>query len=744
MPVKQEIKSQLAKLLATEDIVVEHKNVETAQFNTDTRVLILPIWEKASNDVYDMLVGHEVGHALFTPNEDPPKDIPHSFLNVCEDARIEKLMKRRYMGLAKSFYRGYSEMHEEDFFELDGEDIDSFTLADRANLYFKIGAFLDLSFSDAEKEIITLIQNAETFTETIAAAEALYNFCKQEQETQQKTQELPTANQEGLGEDMVDEFPTGNSESSGDSDSDNTGDIDSSISNSDSDGSVESGNSASDIPSGSSDNSDPLELKTANSLEQKLKDLVNTHSSLENEYIEIPKVNLDSVIVDNKKVHAHIEETWDTEYVRCYEKYHSNKEFYQSHEYFGISENCFEGSDSAYREFKKNAQKEVNYLVKEFECKKAASAYARASTARTGVLDTRNLHTYKFNEDLFKKITVLPDGKNHGLIFILDWSGSMSRVIQDTLKQLYNLIWFCRKVNIPFEVYAFTYEWFRAENVMDYSLDVNERREARKEKGSHCERKENEFHIEKEFNLMNFFTSNVNGKELEDQMINIWRIAHAMSSQVRSPYTYPHALHLSGTPLNESLVTLHQIIPDFQKKNKVEKVQCIMLTDGEANTLPFNRKVERHWEDEPFLGTQQASGRCVLRDRKLGKTYNMGYGYFEFTSALLRHMQDKFFNTNFIGIRVLEPRDAKHFIRMHCDGHNMQAYDDWAKTRTFTIKTAGYDAYFGLSATALADDTEFEVQEDATKAQIKRAFVKSLKTKKLNKKVLGEFISLVA
>ena len=744
MPVQQEIKSQLAKLLATEDIVVEHKNVETAQFNTDTRVLILPIWEKASNDVYDMLVGHEVGHALFTPNEDPPKDIPHSFLNVCEDARIEKLMKRRYMGLAKSFYRGYSEMHEEDFFELDGEDIDSFTLADRANLYFKIGAFLDLSFSDAEKEIITLIQNAETFTETIAAAEALYNFCKQEQETQQKTQELPTANQEGLGEDMVDEFPTGNSESSGDSDSDNTGDIDSSISNSDSDGSVESGNSASDIPSGSSDNSDPLELKTANSLEQKLKDLVNTHSSLENEYIEIPKVNLDSVIVDNKKVHAHIEETWDTEYVRCYEKYHSNKEFYQNYDYLGLTENCFEGSDRAYREFKKDAQKEVNYLVKEFECKKAASAYARASTARTGVLDTRNLHTYKFNEDLFKKITVLPDGKNHGLIFILDWSGSMSRVIQDTLKQLYNLIWFCRKVNIPFEVYAFTYEWFRAENVMDYSLDVNERREARKEKGSHCERKENEFHIEKEFNLMNFFTSNVNGKELEDQMINIWRIAHAMSSQVRSPYTYPHALHLSGTPLNESLVTLHQIIPDFQKKNKVEKVQCIMLTDGEANTLPFNRKVERHWEDEPFLGTQQASGRCVLRDRKLGKTYNMGYGYFEFTSALLRHMQDKFFNTNFIGIRVLEPRDAKHFIRMHCDGHNMQAYDDWAKTRTFTIKTAGYDAYFGLSATALADDTEFEVQEDATKAQIKRAFVKSLKTKKLNKKVLGEFISLVA
>ena len=70
MAVQQEIKSQLAKLLATEDIVVEHKRVECAQFNVRTRVLILPLWEKASDDVYDMLVGHEVGHALFTPDEE--------------------------------------------------------------------------------------------------------------------------------------------------------------------------------------------------------------------------------------------------------------------------------------------------------------------------------------------------------------------------------------------------------------------------------------------------------------------------------------------------------------------------------------------------------------------------------------------------------------------------------------------------------------------------------------------------
>ena len=118
-------------------------------------------------------------------------------------------------------------------------------------------------------------------------------------------------------------------------------------------------------------------------------------------------------------------------------------------------------------------KKEVNYLVKEFECHKAADSYARATTARTGVLDCSKLHTYKYNEDLFKKITTLSDGKNHGLIFILDWSGSMSNVMLDTVKQLFNLIWFCKKVSIPFEVYAFTTEYPIA------SYDENNRRIAR-------------------------------------------------------------------------------------------------------------------------------------------------------------------------------------------------------------------------------------------------------------------------
>jgi hypothetical protein len=78
------------------------------------------------------------------------------------------------------------------------------------------------------------------------------------------------------------------------------------------------------------------------------------------------------------------------------------------------------------------------------------------------------------------------------------------------------------------------------------------------------------------------------------------------------------------------------------------------------------------------------------------------------------------------------------------DKNYVKIQNDWKKLKSFTITNSGYDAYFGISSSALSEESEFEVAEDATKAQIKYAFVKSLKTKKLNKKVLGEFVGLIA
>ena len=67
---KSQSKSLLAKLLATEDITMQRSATEkTASFDIKNRVLYLPVWTGISNDLEDMLVVHEVGHALDTPLE---------------------------------------------------------------------------------------------------------------------------------------------------------------------------------------------------------------------------------------------------------------------------------------------------------------------------------------------------------------------------------------------------------------------------------------------------------------------------------------------------------------------------------------------------------------------------------------------------------------------------------------------------------------------------------------------------
>jgi len=716
MPVRHEIKSQLARLLATEDLVVEHKKVSTACFNVHTRVLTLPLWERASNIVYDLLVGHEVGHALFTPDEDWTKEckVPQQFINVCEDARVEKLMKRKYAGLSKTFFGGYKELDEEDFFQLEGEDISKFNLADRANLYFKVGNFVILDFSAEEKEIIDLIGSAETFADTLIAAEELYKYCKKEKEQQQKVANFDSHETQGDATSPASEnveTQSGEEEQEGQSDSSQPQETE------------DPGNTQGDEVSTNPSQPEEPEVRTVDNLESKIRELVNNDGN-ENVYVEVPQVNLDTVIGKNNAVHKEID--------ACFTHQQNNRP----------SEKLFEVVDQEFKKFKLSAQKEVSYLVKEFECRKAADSYARASTARTGVLDTTRLHTYKFNEDLFKKVTVIPDGKNHGLVFVLDWSGSMQNVLLDTCKQLFNLIWFCKKVSIPFEVYAFTNEWRRGE------YDYENGKHLAADRTAHYEKKSGLVVVDETFSLMNILTSKVSTKEFEHQMINIWRLATCFGNTYHSPYTHPSRLCLSGTPLNEALICLHQILPKFQKENKLQKVQCIVLTDGEANFLPYHTEIKRAWEPNVRLGTHNINpDRAFLRDRKLGTTYKFGYGYHQFTDTLLKNLKDKFPSVNFIGIRVLPGRDANRFINMYHSCSDKQypvILNDWKKLKSFTITNSGYDAYFGMSSSALSQDADFDVADDATKAQIKTAFVKSLKTKKLNKKVLGEFISLVA
>ena len=697
MPVNLEVKGTLAKLLATEDIVVEHRPVETAQFDVDHRVLTLPIWD-ASNNIIDCLVAHEVGHALYTPNVDPDCKAPQQFLNITEDVRVEKLMKRKFMGIAKSFYRGYKELNDMDFFEL--QELDTYNLADKINLHFKIGAFLGIKFTPQEQVIVNVVEKVETFEDAISAAEALYNFCKQEQERDSKGDE---SRSEQVSYDSND--------ISSDSDSDNNTPVPDASGSDD----VESGSSGSPDDIGS-DDTDPT-VETQKNLGGNLQKIAHTPHR-ENVYIEKPHMIPDEIIVRNEEISDFCEEFWDRIYAEPLDKTSYLNEI-----------------DEALVQYRKGAEKEVNYLVKEFECRKSADAYARAATARTGVLDTSKLHTYKFNEDLFKKVTVLPDGKSHGLLFLLDWSGSMHNCLGSTVKQLLNLVWFCKKVNIPFRVYGFTNCYFNDNE--DYRCYRH------REDSLIKEPKRNEVWIDESYRLLEFLSSEGNIKQFERQVRTFWRLTCAMSKDLECGYLdVPQRYHLSGTPLDTSLIVLHEIIPQFKKKYDLQKVQTIILTDGESEPLGYGQETENPRTLDRKLFKRQLRRRGVfLRDRKLGTTYEL-QEWIDGTGVYIQYLKDSFPDVNFIGIRLTSTGDFNKMQRWHQFG--IKEREQWIRNKSVSLNICNYTKFFAISTKEMSNEVEFEVNEDATKAQIKSAFRKSLNKSKFNRKILSEFVELVS
>ena len=168
----KESKSILAKLLASENLTVEHGKFNTASFDTKNRVLRLPIWKEMSGSLYDLLVLHEVGHALFTPEEGLHDAKDHgrgfkSFLNVVEDARIERKIKIKYPGGRRSFVNGYNDLMKRDFFGIKKEEVAGLGLIDRINLHYKVGDYLNVSFSDEESVFINRIDKANTWKEVV-------------------------------------------------------------------------------------------------------------------------------------------------------------------------------------------------------------------------------------------------------------------------------------------------------------------------------------------------------------------------------------------------------------------------------------------------------------------------------------------------------------------------------------------------------------------------------------------------
>ena len=724
MTVNQEVKGTLAKLLATENLTVEHRRVSTASFDVNNRVLILPIWKTATNAIYDLLVGHEVGHALYTPNK--PHDGDRGFVNVLEDVRIEKLMKRAYPGLRKSFYEGYTDLNEQDFFGVNHEDLTKIPFIDRINLWFKGNA--NIRFSDEEQVWVDRAADTETFDQVVQLAIDLYGRAEKIEDSKEESE---SEGEEGVGDfgdlgDMDIEWDMQPSEKGEEQQQQQQQKL--GIDQDQPQAPVGTPEATPTLGNRGSEDTDHDETEsiTQQAFDQALETLIDDNAK-EWKYLTLPDIKVEDYIVSHKTIQEDLHE----HFYNPKQKHVVTEEERQM--FLDLMKANNEYVLKRYNTFKKSANKEVNYLIKQFEMKKSADQYKRQATSKTGVINTNSLYKYKLTDDIFKRITTVPDGKNHGLVFHIDWSGSMTHVLLDTLKQTFNLVWFCRKAGIPFRVLAFQDCYFRSHSSDEYARF-----------------KPNDLYINDSFRMLELLSSQQNAKSLDESMKVIFMQVHAMGGyRVNAHEQY----QLGGTPLAEAIMCTRQLVEQMKKVENVQKVNVVCLTDGEANPMSYISEEDR-WNDGNIEKvTRSIAHQCAsvffLRDKKTGYTRRIDTHPYCTTKEIVSFFRE-ITDYNWIGIRLCSKSDLGRTLRYNeVDTRGIDVDKVWKKQRYFSISNQmGFSEQIYMPDRNIGESSdEIEVNskgEVATKAELTRAFKKHMGSKTSNKTVLNKFIEQIA
>ena len=735
-------KSTIARLLAEEDIHVVNKAMDTAYFNIKKRELGLPIWKDEISKVEEeLMVCHEIGHALWTSmnmiKKAEARGLNASFVNILEDARIEKFVKRKYPGSVNLFKKGYAALAARDFFGIAETGVNSCNLIDRINLFFK--GQDGVEFSNEEKVFVDRADKLETEDEVLDLAEELYKYMEDNPETDKHDngESAPSDTGDNGGETSNDTAGADNNvrssdntgadasgndvgdENDGDDDgdaasgsageSDDTGDDTESGADT-SEGSEVGGNATSSAPA-----SVP-EAKTDKALSDALKSLVDGDAN-EKVYGRIPKVDSSEFIVDYKTVVTELGANYPSD------------------------DKWVTTSLGELKEFKNDSKKTVNYMVKEFEMKKSADQYARAATSKTGTLDMGALHTYKFNDDLFKKVTTLPGATNHGMVMVLDWSGSMCDNLKGTIEQLLQLVMFCRRTKIPFEVFAFTscYKSLSGYYNRGTYLDVNY----------------GEITISDNMSLLNFFSSKMSAAEEEKMMHYLWMIGKRYNRTYEDwgvtgfPVNPPSQYSLGGTPLDDAIVVLMDFLPKYKKAAGVQKINTIFLTDGASNSLPGVKDNNVHGDF--YQGFRKEN---LLIDPVTNKRYEFGDYNNDITDTLLKALKGRVSGMNVVGFflagsgrKGTVSRNTWYYLLRGGTTTADAAMAEMRKNKVVVLESKGYDQYYilpGGAALAVENDGLDDKLVGASKGKLKTAFAKSNKGRIQSRVLLNKFVGMVA
>lgn len=757
----KESKSQLAKLMATENVDVQHQKISTAKFDPKNRVLYLPIWKDMDGALYDLLCGHEVGHALFTPadgwhdavlDKSKPKNFKN-FLNVVEDARIEKKVQRKYPGLRKSFAEAYKGLIKKDFFGLQGRDPNQLPFIDRLNLFSKSQYTLPINFNEEETKLLEKAKSTESWEEVVKVTNEIYAYSKEEQ--LEYEDELSFENEYDYDDSEEEDSQTEENENTTQPEG-GEGDTDDDQGSGNASGNSEKGeeepeeemvqilNRDKESEDYISDGEFEPSCQTDEVYRQKENSLVDD-ACKPRVYLNFPKPNVKNIVTPVKRV----QELLTKEFQRQIESKYFKKDL----------------GDQLLTDFKKKNDKYISLLAKEFEMKKAAKVFAKRKISSTGDLDINKLASYKFDDNIFRKVMMTPKGKSHGLVLLLDYSGSMFENLPGSIEQVLILASFCRKVNIPFTVYNFGYsEKTQATDLgFDYDYNISLPESFEKKLGSV---------YFPNVSIREYLNSNMRTSDYNNALKNLLLLKKAWESYRNSGSVYndrvyvPDHEQLTNTPLTQAMYVMGYIVPEFKKQNNLDLVNLVVVHDGDADAT--NKQVAL---DDPFDSNKNRpygkyfdyDSVYVLTDKKnrFASTYNLIS-----KTSMYQIVCDWFkqtTNSKIVGFYLVPPttryvRDAvaRQYVSSKTSsyGHTarylsddeLQIVKQFRKDKLLISKKPGYDDFYLIlgGKDLTVQNEEIEVTGKVTSAKLKSAFLKMNKGKQVNRVLVSKFIEKIA
>ena len=378
-------------------------------------------------------------------------------------------------------------------------------------------------------------------------------------------------------------------------------------------------------------------------------------------------------------------------------------------------------SQNRYLEYKKNVKKKIGVLIREFERRKAAFRYSRSSEARVGTIDVNNLHKYRYDDQIFNTVTRLADGKNHGMIFYIDYSYSMQNVLSGVIDQTLNLVYFCRKLSIPFEVYSYTSKVHLPQDKFSDSCEINLN----------------------DVVMNNIMSSSMSKGDFEIGFEQLFYQYDSLKNWCDYSSCLSRMEYLGGTPLNAVIMSANHHCNDFQKKHRVDKLNVIILTDGDSQSA-------RSWKQTSGVSIFEGN-KVDLSQKKSGFYAGRYYVYRDIQQEKALKLLRK--KANVIGMYL--PYRKKEIMKKIA----LAGEDSFEKLRKRYNKESfvsipecgGYDALIILPENVSIEEKKFEyssgenLSEDrSAQTKLAREFARVNSGNKKSRVILTNFAELIA